>query len=167
MADEQTTEESPNKSKTPLIIAGISVASLLGGGAGGYFAKPTIDELLGGDQQEEVAVDDDGQPIPPQADRSEITEVGDFTVNLRNNSGGRLLQMAVSIENSVDDSDQIEERIPQLQDTIVLLASDFSYDELDGMDGKMRMRDEILAQINKVLAPTVVDRVYFTSFVVQ
>jgi flagellar FliL protein len=55
----------------------------------------------------------------------------------------------------------------QLRDAIIVLASDYTYLELDGLEGKMRLKDEVLKRSNAVLAPEKVERVYFTNFVIQ
>jgi flagellar FliL protein len=54
-----------------------------------------------------------------------------------------------------------------MRDSILLLASDYSYTELEGIDGKYRLKDDIHTRVNAVLEPIKISRVYFTEFVVQ
>ena len=105
--------------------------------------------------------------IPDLMPSSEVVSLGSFTVNLRDSAGGRLLQMELSVEGSGDTASQVEDREAQLRDAILMLASDYSFLELEGTEGRIRLRDEIHRRINVVLSPAKVDRVYFTSFVVQ
>jgi flagellar FliL protein len=93
--------------------------------------------------------------------------LGKFTVNLRDSAGGRVLQMEIQVESEMGTAETIEKRMPQLRDSVILLSSDYSYSELEGIDGKLRLRDEIHARINAVMDPAQVSRVYFTAFVVQ
>jgi len=56
----------------------------------------------------------------------------------------------------------------QVQPTpVLMLASDYTVAELDGLDNRMAFRDEIQTRLNGVLAPAEVRRVYFTDFIVQ
>ena len=78
-----------------------------------------------------------------------------------------MLQMEIQVESDAESVEKINERMPQLRDSVILLASDYSYDELEGIDGKFRLKDDIHARVNAVLEPIEVQRVYFTEFVVQ
>ena len=94
---------------------------------------------------------------------SKMTTLGNFTVVLRD-SRSMKLQMEIQVESDLETAAMVEERGPQLRDSVILLASDYSDAELDGIDGKLRLRDEIQARINAVLSPSRIDRVYFTQF---
>ncbi len=171
MADEEVKAEGgepEKKSKLPLILGGVLGALLLvGGGLGGGYV------LFGGDKPAEAGdpdakgVDVAEASVPDLLPSSEVLSLGQFTVNLRDSAGGRLLQMEQSVECKGDAAKLVPEREAQLRDAILMLASDYSFLELDGAQGRMRLRDEIHRRINRVLAPAEVDRVYFTSFVVQ
>ncbi len=101
--------------------------------------------------------------------QAEVVPLGDFTVNLRaSGAAGRLLQMSISVEAKPPASTLVTEREAQLRDAILMAASDFSNLELEGIDGRLRLRDEIYRRINEILTPDgQIKRVYFTSFVVQ
>ena len=176
MADEAAAPEAAasdkKKGMLPVILAvvGTLVVAGAGGLAGGYF-------LFGGDKPAAAAdaAGADGAKAPASGDAmvpdlgpsSEVISLGAFTVNLRDSAGGRLLQMDVSVEGDGSAGTMVEEREAQLRDAILMLASDYTYLELEGVDGKMRLRDEIHRRVNMVLAPEKVSRVYFTAFVVQ
>ena len=165
-SDEQDQEESenPRGSKLPLIIA--SVVCLLVGAGGGYGAAMM---LGGGDAeaaQAEAPPDDaDGDGTPDEA--TTIADLGEFTVNLRNTAGGRVLQMKISLEIGVSTVEAVTAHQSQLRDAVLMLASDYTVPELDGMDNRMAFRDEVHTRLNGVLQSKAIQRVYFTDFIVQ
>jgi len=165
MADDENDdlEEEEEQSSGPgkLVLALGALLLLIVGGGGGVL----ITNLRGGDTVAETseATNTDGSTVPDTI----ITDLGTFSVNLRDAGAGRILQMKISIETGKELSTRVEGRKPQLRDTVLMLASDYTYQELNGIDGRMSFRDEIHAELNAVLTPDVVERVYFTDFVVQ
>lgn len=108
-----------------------------------------------------------GVPLLRGASRS-VVNLGTFTVNLRGSGGGRILRAEVQVE--VDGADQaaVEARRAVLRDAVITLASDFTFADLEGVDGKTHLRDELLGRLNSVTERSPeVGRVYFTEFVVQ
>ncbi|MEZ4235193.1 MAG: flagellar basal body-associated FliL family protein [Myxococcota bacterium] len=106
--------------------------------------------------------------LPKRGTTRSVVNLGTFTVNLRGSGGGRVLRTEVQVE--VDGADQVavEDKKPVLRDAVITLASDFTFADLEGIDGKTHLRDELLGRLNSVTsqAPEV-GRVYFTEFVVQ
>jgi flagellar FliL protein len=105
---------------------------------------------------------------PPVHDGRTVVSLGLFTVNLRGSGGGRVLRAEVQVEVDADEYLVVETRKPVLRDAIITLASDFSYTDLEGLDGKTHMRDELHGRLNAILSGhPKVEHVYFTEFVVQ
>lgn len=96
-----------------------------------------------------------------------VATLGDFTVNLRGSAGGRILRMEVQVEGDAELPTVVEERKAQLRDGVLTLASDYTYPDLEGIDGKTRLRDEMHGRLNALLGGNRIQRVYFTEFVVQ
>jgi flagellar basal body-associated protein FliL len=96
-----------------------------------------------------------------------ITNLKTVVVNLRSSGGGRVLRMEVQVESAQDVALAVELAIPKLRDTLITATSDYTFAELEGTDGKTRLRDELLTRINGIMAPLTIDQVYFTQFVVQ
>ncbi len=96
-----------------------------------------------------------------------ITSVGSFTVNLRGSGGGRVLRLEVAVESSGAHAKALEARAAQIRDSIITAVSDYTWPELEGADGKVRLRDELLVRVNGITEPARVQRLYFTQFVVQ
>jgi flagellar basal body-associated protein FliL len=151
-----------NRGKLPMIIAAV-LALLLG--AGGTFGAM---QMMGGDDGAEETSSSDKKSSEEGSKKVEtkMTTLGTFTVNLRD-SASRSLNMTIQVESELETAAKVEERMPQLRDSVILLSSDYSRTELEGIDGKLRLRDEIQARINAVLEPAQVTRVYFTAFTVQ
>lgn len=175
-------EPTPKKSRKTLFIALAGVA-VVGVGVGGAWAAGL---LPGGSHAEAEAAEvehgaaEDGSPHVPAegaaavaegiegaAGTSVITNLGSFTVNLRGSGGGRVLRLEVQVDTDAAVAELITQRTPQLRDSVILAVSDYTWSELEGVDGKTRLRDELLLRLNGVVAPRAIERLYFTQFVVQ
>ncbi|HHO50137.1 MAG TPA: flagellar basal body-associated FliL family protein [Deltaproteobacteria bacterium] len=163
MADEEgdEIESSGGGSVVKLAAVGL-VGFLLGGGAG--FGGSMM--LAGEPECDEVAEEGEGEEGEEVAERA-VHSLDSFTVNLRGTGGGRVLRMVVQVEVESDQVALVEEQTPLLRDAVLTLASDYTYADLEGLDGKMRFRDELMSRLNGALATPSVRRVYFTQFVVQ
>jgi flagellar FliL protein len=62
---------------------------------------------------------------------------------------------------------KVEDNIPQLRDTILILLSSQTLEEINTMEGKLELKHGILSRINQVLGKKIVRRIYYTEFVVQ
>lgn len=118
----------------------------------------------------------DGEPTPSHGGGgtaaadvkgSAITSLGTFTINLRGTGGGRVLRLEVQVEGPGAQAESIKARSAQLRDSIITAVSDYTWSELEGAGGKSRLRDELFARVNGAAAPSIVERIYFTQFVVQ
>ena len=75
--------------------------------------------------------------------------------------------MEVQVEIDSDQEEMIKEQTPVLRDAVLTLASDYTFADLEGLDGKTRFRDELLTRLNGALSTPTIKRIYFTKFVVQ
>ena len=94
-----------------------------------------------------------------------ILDLGTFDVHL--NGGRRMLHMELSIEVDAPDFSDLE----HLRQAVMTVAGNHTYDDLNSIDGRLRLRDEIRDALNDLAATSlrrndVVQRVYFTDFVV-
>ena len=142
------------------LIVGV-VGFLLGAGAGFGGAMFLAEEPECEPVEGEEAV------AGPAADERVMHSLGKFTVNLRGTGGGRVLRMEVQVEIDNSQLEDIEAKTPLLRDSVLTLASDYTFGDLEGLDGKMRFRDELLARLNSALTISGIRRIYFTEFVVQ
>lgn len=167
MAEETEDIEVPKKSKLPLILGALT--TLILGGAGGFagasFLAPQAEASVAEGEEGAEGVEGEEGAVP-EVERA-VIPIGLMTVNLRGTGGGRVLRMEVQVEAEAANQMAIEDRLPVLQDAVITLVSDYTYADVEGLDGKTRLRDELLGRINTVLGTVRVDRIYFTQFVVQ
>ena len=62
---------------------------------------------------------------------------------------------------------EVNQRMPQIKDAILLLLSNKTYSELSDLQGKIQLRAELINKLNGILQQGKVKRIYFTEFVVQ
>lgn len=169
MAEGQEEEEIAENSKLPMILG--FVATLILGAGVGFGASAVFGgggsestESVSEDDIEEDEIDDD---MEADADRG-IYPLGLFTVNLRGVGGGRVLRMEIDLELKLDVVDIMEEKKAGLRDAVIKLVSDYSYTDVEGLDGKLRLQDDLLRDLNKYMGKKArIERVYFSQFVVQ
>jgi len=95
-----------------------------------------------------------------------------FTVNFNDNGKIRFLQIGLSV--STRDKDAIEimlQHEPVIRNNLVLLFSGQKSEDLYTRDGKSKLRDDTLAEIQNIMSANTgdkaIDNVYFTGFVIQ
>lgn len=95
-------------------------------------------------------------------------EFKSFIVNLNDAGGKRFLKLVMSVDAETPElADEINKKMPQFRDLILLLLSSLSYDDIATMDGKVRLRNQMLNRINTHLTSGKVRNIYFSEFVVQ
>ena len=147
-------EEKPKKSKLKFIIIGVIVLLL---GAGGFFGYSKYKKANEKDMVKEEQV-------------SIIIPMRSFVVNLfdKKGIGKRYLKITMEIE-VVKEEDQlkVENNIPQLRDTVLILLSSQTLKDINTMEGKLELKHAILLRMNQILGKKTVRRIFFTEFVVQ
>ena len=63
--------------------------------------------------------------------------------------------------------DEVKKRLPQIRDSILMILSTKSFEDINSVAGKITLRDEIQDKINGYLALGKITNVYFKEFVVQ
>jgi flagellar FliL protein len=160
--EKEKPEEVPAKKGGALkwiIIAGV-MGVVLGGA--GYISWKTFLHPAPQPQESsegEIAVKDELGPMFP---------LDAFIVNLTGTSGERYLKVSLQLElGKVELTEEVEKRVPQLRDTILLLLSSKTFEDIGTYSGKTKLRSEITARLNGMLPPGSIKKVYFTEFVVQ
>ncbi len=90
-----------------------------------------------------------------------------FTINLKGSGGARVLRLRVELQADAKHEEKLTEQMARMRDAVLTLGGDYTWSDLEGADGKMRLRDELLARVNSFGGKTVVDELFFTEFVVQ
>ncbi len=91
-----------------------------------------------------------------------------FIVNIYDGQELRYLRVKVEFETATADAKkEIEMRQAPLRDAILVLLTTKTLQDVQDLQGKNTLRDEIMVAVNKILPPGKVSKVYFTDFVVQ
>ena len=154
--DDEKEEVPTKKSKLKLIIIAIVVLLI---GVGGIFGYSKFNK--GKEKKAEIS----------QADKASIVlPLNSFVVNLMDKQGvgKRYLKVTMGLEiNKEEDKLLIENHNAQLRDTVLLLLSSQSLKEINTMEGKLELKQNLLARMSQILGNGIVRRIYFTEFVVQ
>ncbi|KAB0671650.1 flagellar basal body protein FliL [Oryzomonas sagensis] len=99
---------------------------------------------------------------------SNIYPLEPFIVNIYDGQELRYLKVKVEMEMvGAGVKAEIDARLAPIRDAILVLLSAKTLQDIQDVQGKNQLKDEILGAINKVLPPGKIARVYFTDFVVQ
>jgi len=149
------------------LILGFLTAFILGGAA--VFGGVT---LLGGDSAEESSEKSDseggkGEDGESSASNPDLFNLGLFTVNLHGPGGGGVVRMEIQVQTDASLVENLEELKPQFRQAIITIVSEYSYSDLEGLDGKTRLADELLTRLNRLVENGRINRLYFVQFAVQ
>ncbi len=149
------------KGKLLIIISAVVAVVLIGGGVAAWLllSKPNAEE---GAKQEEHAEEEHAAPIYERLET--------FTVNLAQDGG--MLQTDIQLQ--LEDAkvqEKIKVRLPEVRDAMIRLLSSKTAEELSTQEGKDKLTEEILKQINEVLGikgkEKGVKKVLFAAFIIQ
>jgi flagellar FliL protein len=93
-----------------------------------------------------------------------------FIVNLADKRGVGKRYLKLTLEVEVAGEEQralVNQKIPQLRDTILLMLSSRTIAEITSMEAKLELKQVLLARMNRAIGKNVIQRLYFTEFVVQ
>ena len=90
-----------------------------------------------------------------------------FIVNIYDGQELRYLKVKVELEMANAVKGDLDARLAPMRDTILVLLSSKTLQDLRDLQGKNQLKEEILVAINKTITPARIAKVYFTDFVVQ
>ena len=151
-----------------LIIIAVAGLVLLGGGFAVwkfFLAKPAEPPAAEGPAKSGEAKEADKHGDKP----STMVTLEPFIVNLADTSGKRYLKLALAVDVKDEATKKnLEARMPQVRDSILLLLTSKSFADISPVSGKLKLRTEVLRSVNNTLGGGQgVHAVYFTEFVVQ
>lgn len=172
MAEQAKADDQPKDNKKVFIIIGAVLAALAVGGGGMY--------VLGGKgggaakHQQEPAKEEaaaaggeHGAAKEGQAAASSSYPLDPFIVNIYDGQEMRYLKLKVEFELSSSLAKaEIDSHLAPLRDAILILLTTKTMQEIQDLQGKNTLREQILAAAAKTV-PGKVTKVYFTDFVVQ
>ena len=154
--DAEPDKASNKKSKLKLIII---AAIVLVVGVGGFFGYSKFKNKA----EKKTETQKTGKA-------SILCPLKSFVVNLldKRGVGKRYLKVTLEVEVGKElDKQLIDTHDPQLRDSILLLLSSQTLEEINTMEGKLALKQELLTRMKQILGEGVVQRIYFTEFVVQ
>ncbi len=91
-----------------------------------------------------------------------------FIVNIYDGQELRYLKVKVELEMANPAvKPELDARLAPIRDAVLVLLSTKTLQEIQDIQGKNQLKEEILAAINKNIPPGKIAKVYFTDFVVQ
>ena len=153
-------------SKKVVIIVAVSFLIVMGlMGAGFYVVLNKVASIDGEQKVESPAVTEAGEK-PPMI--GPIFSLDTFIVNLADKDGKRYLRLTADLELSgATVSEEITTRLPQVRDSILMILPTKKLEELQSVEGKTALREEIITKLNGFLTKGQITNLYFTEFVFQ
>jgi len=137
---------------------------LLGGGAAAFMM------MSGGDKKEDQAAQaEPAKTAPDVIPKTVFFELPEMLVNLNTNSRRpTFLKIHVSLELTSDqDAEYVKKMSPRIVDNFQVYLRELRVDDLRGLAGIYRLREELLARINMAVRPAKVKDVLFKEVLVQ
>ncbi|QEM69878.1 flagellar basal body protein FliL [Geobacter sp. FeAm09] len=164
-----------NKKLFIIIGAAVAVAVILGavvfmlGGKGDKKDKGKDEAKVEGKAETKAEGAKGGEAGGKEgAAASNIYPLEPFIVNIYDGQELRYLKVKVEMEMvGVGVKAEIDARLAPIRDSILVLLSAKTLQDVQDVQGKNQLKEEILGAINKVLPPGKVAKIYFTDFVVQ
>jgi flagellar protein FliL len=145
--------------RTLILFIMLPILLLLGGAGAGLYFTGIADGLLG--------IKHEPPPPPPRV--TVFHDLPDMLVNL--NTAGRrasFLKLRVSLElEQQSDVALLEKMMPRVIDTFQVYLRELRIEDLQGSAGLHRLREELLARVNKVAQPVVVRDLLFKDMLIQ
>lgn len=155
----EETEQQPQKKKLSIKQIVIFACIILAVVGGGFFAYSKFFAHHEGGK--ESAKEDDKKPK-----EQVLVPLEPLIVNLTDKN--RFIKLSLQLE--IGDKKYeglIKEKMPLMRDAIIMLITSKSFEAISGPDGKMMLKDEMLARLNQALGKEVINNVYFTELMVQ
>ncbi len=177
-AGAETSAEEGGKKKL-FIMIGAAVLVLVIGGIVAFMMMGKGDKKEG----DKAAVDAHGNPVaaasapaagghggaPAAAGgASTVFSLDPFIVNIYDGQELRYLKVKVEMEMANPAiKPELEGRVAAIRDAVLVLLTTKTLQDVQDVQGKNQLREEILSSVSKIVAQGKVTKVYFTDFVVQ
>lgn len=152
--------------KLPVILLGALLLLMLGMGGGLFMIWSKVSAISA-----LAALDGGGAPEAGKGKAEGVKPVVSletFIVNLADPGGGRYLRVTMDLEaEGKPAADEIGKRVPQLRDAVLMILPTKRFADINTLEGKSALREEIIAAINGMLGSPAVSRIFFKEFVIQ
>lgn len=170
---EETGEESEEKKGGGklIIIIIVLVVLLFGGGFAGWWFFLSGSDEAPAEKEEPAQTEEADKKAEGEGEQKPgtIVDMKPYVVNLADPGGKRYLKLTMAVDAGNEKLRQeIESRMPQIRDSILLLLTSKKYEDVAAAAGKIRLKNELLKVINRYLKGAgAVHAIYFTEFVIQ
>lgn len=163
---DDTSEAGGNKKKLIILGAAVLVLLLVGGGAASYFLFFKKDPVT--EKPTDPGLDVPVPELNQKTDIGPMVDISEFIVNIISEEDNHYVKAALTLElDNEAVAEEVNKRMPQIRDSILLLVGNKTYEELQDLQGKRQLKAELTSKINAVLQAGSVRSIYFTDFVVQ
>ncbi len=91
-----------------------------------------------------------------------------FLVNLADAGGKKYLKTKIALELSGEMAlEEIIRRKVMIRDVILMHLSSKTFEDINTVDGKIELRNELVMRLNQSLHGAAIRKIYFTEFVIQ
>ncbi|MBI3793445.1 MAG: flagellar basal body-associated FliL family protein [Nitrospinae bacterium] len=169
--------DKPKKSKPKvliLVIVGVVVLALVAGGS--FFAA----SMMGGKKKDAKESKEEPKEEKKEEKKAEGGEGGKegkngnfvslepIIVNLSAEEGKRYLKITMQLELTRPEGvAEVNEKMPQIKDAVITVLSSKSAEEVLTVDGKFKLKEQLMTRVNSTLANSAVKNVFFVEFVIQ
>ena len=166
MSQKEIEKESPDlpaPKRSPVMMIVMVVNLLLVGGVLAFL-------FLGKDAPKTIAEQPEDAPAQESGTLGSgpVLPMETFIVNLADDNVNRYLKMGLSLElANAEAIEKVKKHDPQIRDSIIILTSDLTFQEIRSAKGKKTLRDRISSRLDELIGMNQVKSVYFTEFVVQ
>jgi flagellar FliL protein len=157
----EVSETLPPRRKPVMLYALIGVV-VVGFGAGGFFLAPRLLGGGAGHSEAKTEAKTEEKELPTKA----TVPMGSVVVNLAETKN----YVKVGLELGVADVKEVKEvgeAKARVLDLLITMLSTTPADTLASGEGRLELKEELLAKIREELGLHKVSRVYFTEFVIQ
>jgi len=166
MADETATEGDARKGgsgKKMMMLGLVGVLLFGGGGVAAWF-------FMGGEKAEDgkhAKAQKTHEEAPPE-EPGPVMELEPFLLNLADRDEHRFLKVSIKLElDRPEEETDYPNKIPAIRDALLVLLSSKESQLLRTVNGKRRIREEIMIRVNGVMNKGKILHVFFTDFIKQ
>ncbi len=164
MAEENAAVEAPVKAgmgKKMILMILVGILLLGGGGGAAWFFMGGKDEKPNAHEEQAKAEGAHEEPGP-------IMELEPFLLNLADRDELRFLKVSIKLElDRPEEKTDFQNKVPAIRDALLVLLSSKESQILRTVNGKRRVREEIMTRVNGVMSKGKIANVFFTDFIIQ
>lgn len=153
-----------------IIIIGVFVLMMGMMGAGFFVLWKQMSATVAQVSQQNGTEQDETENEPEEVEVTigPMYKMDSMIVNLADRGGKRYLRVTMQFELSTPEVlEEIEKRLPQIRDSILMILPAKQYNQISTTEGKIALREEIMTRLNGYLKTGAINTIYFTEFVVQ